>query len=580
MDTASLTPCGKSSAGAAERARAARFAMIRSLHIKDYLLVSDISIEFDDGLTVITGETGAGKSLIVDSLVLATGGRADSKVVRHGCVKAEIVAVFDTLDERARHWLAEQELEDEQQCVLRRIVYRDRPSRAFINGIPVSMQNLGAIGSFLVDIHGQHDHQLLLRQSEQRRILDSIAGHRDAAAELESVAKSIRRLESQRSKSAEKLRHLKERRELLAHQIGILEELQPDHGEFASLEEELAALSGAEMLAKSLHGIAHRLHYADESTVSAEILSCQKELALAGIHSNMRLYATMLEEARLRIDDAARELHSIAERTEHNPQKIATVNERMSALQEQARIHHANPDHLDEVLAQLSAELASTESDLFDVEAADANIESLKSQHRAIAARLTAGRKAAAAALAADVTGFMQRLGMQRGSFDVALEPEPNESFSWFGHENVKFLAATNPGAELGELARVASGGELSRLSLAIQVNASDMADVASIVFDEIDIGIGGSVAESVGKLLKRLGGAVQVFCITHLPQVASCGDQQLNVIKSGRDASRIEVRMLNHEERISELARMLGGAKITAQATEHAKQMLSSSPQ
>ncbi len=525
---------------------------------------------------MITGETGAGKSLIVDSLALAAGARANSSVVRQGCKKAEITVELDVADSTVSEWLEEQELDNDSSCILRRVIYPDQVSKSFVNNTPVTTRSLKALGNHLVDIHGQHEHQNLLRQSEQRRILDCFALQSENVANLSTIATSIRRKESERNDLLVQVEKFTELRDLTAHQIETLEKLRPEDAEFSTLQSELAALSNAEALATELHGIAEQLHYAEDSAVSAHIHACENLLERsAQIHTQLEPFSKLLEEARLRVDDVARELRNIADRTEYDPPRIAAVEERMAALHQQARVHSTDPDQLATKLTSLHTQLSNYDKELSNVESIDAQIQDLKLQHQALAKQISAARAKAAKDLEQQITADMQHLGMKKGVFKVVLVPENSDVITNFGNENILFKVATNPNQEPRELSKIASGGELSRLSLAIQVNASNIAEVPSIIFDEVDVGIGGQVAESVGKLLRQLGKYAQIFCITHLPQVASCGNQQLSVIKKGEDDSSIYIKPLTHEERVSELARMLGGAKITDRATEHAKEML-----
>ena len=550
--------------------------MIKSLYIKDYLLIPDIQIDFQKGLTVITGETGAGKSLIVDSLELALGARADSGIIRSGCDKAEIFVIFEIHDASIEDWLKEHELYDGAECIIHRVIFPDRASRAYINGRPTTLQSVRSLGSLLVEIHGQHEHQSLLKSAAQRNILDGFAGILDKTSNLSSLAASIRSEISRRGSLIDRQRNLDEQLNLLRHQSSVLDQLQSEQGEFSRLKNELARATHAEELSTGLHEIAQRLFYADDATVSGTLTESIRQMGkLSEYDPELETYASMLEEARFRIDDAAREILSISSRSEYDPAEITSIEERMASLQQQARIHDVSVDELPDALLAIGEQINKLETELGGITTLDERIDQLQAEHRSAASEISEIRKKSAIILSAAMTEQMQKLGMEGGEFEIELIEHNPTDYAGFGWENVNFLVSTNPGQQKGALSKVASGGELSRLSLAIQTVAAEVTQVQSLVFDEIDVGIGGKVAERVGRLLRLLGKSTQIFCITHLPQVAAQGDNQLNVNKKTENTSSVEIRLLDHEQRISEIARMLGGVKITARTTEHAKEML-----
>ena len=550
--------------------------MIKSLYIKDYLLIPDIQIDFQKGLTVITGETGAGKSLIVDSLELALGARADSGIIRSGCDKAEIFVIFEIHDASIEDWLKEHELYEGAECIIHRVIFPDRASRAYINGRPTTLQSVRSLGSLLVEIHGQHEHQSLLKSAAQRNILDGFAGILDKTSNLSSLAASIRSEISRRGSLIDRQRNLDEQLNLLRHQSSVLDQLQSEQGEFSRLKNELARATHAEELSTGLHEIAQRLFYADDATVSGTLTESIRQMGkLSEYDPELETYASMLEEARFRIDDAAREILSISSRSEYDPAEITSIEERMASLQQQARIHDVSADELPDALLAIGEQINKLETELGGITTLDERIDQLQAEHRSAASEISEIRKKYAIILSAAMTEQMQKLGMEGGEFEIELIEHNPTDYAGFGWENVNFLVSTNPGQQKGALSKVASGGELSRLSLAIQTVAAEVTQVQSLVFDEIDVGIGGKVAERVGRLLRLLGKSTQIFCITHLPQVAAQGDHQLNVNKKTENASSVEIRLLDHEQRISEIARMLGGVKITARTTEHAKEML-----
>ena len=541
----------------------------------------EIYIEFSEGLTVFTGETGAGKSLVVDSLALALGARAESGFIRKGCDKAEIFVTFSAIDEQVYRWLQQQDYDDGDDCIIRRNLYRKQSTKAFINGRPAPLQALRDLGALLINIHGQHEQQHLLKPQTQRDILDAHAGHLHSIRKLEEIAAGIRQQQQLQADSVARQQTLESQSEVLAHQIETLQQLQPADGEFSKLTGDLQKLSHAEETAVGLVQVAQRLFYADESAVTAILNDCVRQLnSLVQYDDSLEAYRDLLEEAKVRVDDVARELQATADRIEFDPAQIATTEERMAALQQQARIHTTNADNLPSKLDELQQQSNQIAAELATVHSIDTSIQKLKEEYTNLAENISATRNEFANSLAERVTQQMQHLGMETGTMRVHLPKVSGEAFANYGLENVEFQVSTSKGQELGPLSKVASGGELSRLSLALQAIAINASEIPSIVFDEVDVGIGGKVAESVGTLLKKLGTASQVFCITHLPQVASKGDTHLRVTKSVTDESTVNICQLNSEERVLEIARMLGGAKITDRTIAHAQEMLNSGNQ
>ena len=550
--------------------------MIKTLHIKNYLLIEEVELDFESGLTVITGETGAGKSLIIDSLELALGARADPGLVRSGSEKAEFFVTFDAESQQIRDWLQEHELDDGSEVILQRTIFRERPSRAYINGRPVSLNMLKDLASRVIVVHGQSEHQSLQKTATQRYLLDGFADILPSTQRLADLAAQIRLTESERLSHSERLQRYNEELKLLEHQYSELTQLQPQEGEFSDLKQELIRMTHASELATNLGQVSHELFYGDETTLSTALADCIRRIdKLADVDNSLAQYSELLAEAQVRIDDAAREILAIAERTEYDPGQIAVLEERMAALQRQARIHGVNADELLDVCTKLEEQINTVQAKLSEIVDSDKQLENLKSEYRSIALHVTEIRRKAAVQLGEAVTLNMQNLGMVGGQFSVEFVQQSPDSFAGFGNENIRFIVSTTPGQEAGPLSTVASGGELSRLSLSIQVVAANLTQVPAIVFDEIDVGIGGKVAERVGHLLRMLGESVQIFCITHLPQVAAKGDQQLNTTKTEGAQSSIQVQQLDGQQRVMEIARMLSGAKITERTTEHAKELL-----
>ena len=551
--------------------------MIKTLHIKNYLLIPEVQVEFERGLTVITGETGAGKSLIVDSLKLAFGAKTDPGIVRDGCEKAEITVTFEINNAQTMEFLESNNLYAGTNCVIRREIYKTKPTRAYVNDNAASLQILRDLGTTLVDIHGQHEHHTLLKATTQRRILDGHAGNTEDVRRLTQNSRLIHRAEVDRKDAEQRKTDYERHLEYLRDQIELFDQVQPEKSEFSALKENLLRLSHSEELSTALGEISMGLFYSDELTVSGTLSEFSRKLRrISEFDSSIESQIELLEEAKFRVDDVARELRLLADRIEHNPAEIAAIEERMNALQRLARIHSFDADNLPEALESLQAKIETYEKELEKIAKFDSNIEAFKTEYRKTASAISNKRRSVATEFGEIITNQMQHLGMEGGCFSVELPESNPEHFESYGYENTVFMVSTNPGQSSGALSQVASGGELSRLSLALQVTSLDAAKVPTIVFDEVDVGIGGRVAERIGKLLQTLGQSVQIICITHLPQVAAQGHQQLNVSKITDDTSIIEVSMLDQNQRVNEIARMLGGAKITHRTIEHAREMLS----
>ncbi len=550
--------------------------MLKSLHIKNYLLIPEVEVEFDQGLTVITGETGAGKSLVVDSLKFAFGARTNAGIVREGCEKAEITVKFESGNSRTVEFLQSNNMYNGTTCIIHREIFKVKPTRVYVNGNSASLQTLRDLGATLVDIHGQHEHHMLLKAATQRSILDDFAGNSQDLKVLADSSRQIHKAESQRSEAEQLKVNYEQHLEFLRDQYGIFDQLAPEKDEFSALKEKLLQLSHSEELSSTLGRVSLGLFYSDESNVSGTLSEFIRQLhRLSEFDSNIQSHTELLEEAKFRVDDVARELQSLADRIEHNPGEIENIEQRMAALQRLARVHDVDVNELPSAMDALQSKIETYENRLEKIAKLDSNIGEYKHEYHRIASRISDRRKSTTVEFEQLITSHMQNLGMEGGIFEIELAETAPEQYESFGYENANFLVSTNPGQAIGALSDVASGGELSRLSLALQVTSLDVAKVPTIVFDEVDVGIGGRVAERVGKLLQSLGQSVQIICITHLPQVAAQGHQQMNVSKITEDTSTVEVNLLNCDQRINEIARMLGGAKITDRTIEHAKEML-----
>ena len=549
--------------------------MLRALSIRDYVIVERLDLELAGGFTALTGETGAGKSILVDAVKLALGDRADPGVVRAGAQRAEVSADFDV--ERlaqVRAWLEAQDLEEgDGACLLRRTIDAGGRSRAFVNGRPATAAQLRELGELLLDIHGQHDHQLLLKRDRQRALLDAFAGCEPLARDV-AQRHAAWRVASEQRAARERAQATSEReRELLAHEIRDLEALAFDPARWSEDQAEHRRLAHAQELIETVSGCAQALDESDESAAT-RLASVAARLAQAA------LLDPALEEARrdaetaaLHAGESAQLLRRYLQRLEMDPGRLAQLDARIQAVIDAARKYHVEAVRLPEALAERRArlsELGGTAS----VEALHAQEAQAERAYREAAGDLSRARREAARRLGAEVTRTMQGLAMAGGRLEVALVPLEPPSAG--GLEAVELQVSTHAGQPLAALSRVASGGELSRLSLAIQVLLSGQASVATLVFDEVDSGIGGGVAEIVGRLLQSLGRHHQVLAVTHLPQVAVHARRQLRVAKeAGAGGAFATVVALEGEERVGEVARMLGGLTITEATRRHAKEML-----
>ena len=548
--------------------------MLRRLTIRNFVIVDSLELVFGTGFGALTGETGAGKSILLDALALVLGGRGDGTVVRSGQEKADICAEFDLngLD-RLVAWLAEYDLEgDDGSVMLRRVVDAGGRSRAWINGTPVTLTQLREAGDWLADIHGQHAHHALLRADAQRMLLDMHAGAREVAAQVEVACRVWQQAVEARLRAERDTAAFARERELLDWQIQELEGLafdaarwQEECAEHARLAHGASLIEGVDASLAELDG--------DEYAVSRLLMQLDHRLAnLAGIDAGLSEAHELVSAAGVQVDEALHALRRYRSRLEPDPQRLSELEQRMADVVATARKYRVEPEGLPALANEWRAQLASLEvqSDPVRLLEAEGAAQAAFEQY---AAQLSALRGPAATRLSEEITAAMQTLAMAGGRFEVALVPcEP----SAHGLESVEFRVAANAGQTLRSLAKVVSGGELSRIGLAIQVMTSRDSAIPTLIFDEVDVGIGGRVAEIVGKLLAKLGQERQVLCVTHLPQVAACADWQWQIVKvecGGETLSR--VAELDPDERLEEIARMLGGVNITETTRQHAAEML-----
>jgi DNA repair protein RecN (Recombination protein N) len=551
--------------------------MLTHLQIRDFAIIDLIELEVRAGLTVLTGETGAGKSIVVDALALLAGGKGGAEVVRAGTERAELSATFDISNSppALREILTEQSVDAEDELTVRRVIASDGRSRGYLNGVSVPLTLLREVGSLVVDIHGQHEFQSLTRASAQRELLDEFGKNLELAASVREAHKIWIALVNRTVELEGKARDRESRIEMLRFQVNELKALDLKEGEVPVLTEERTRHSNRGRLAEAAQAAVGLLYDSDDGNAHA---TASRALAgiktLSSVDPRLAKVVPMVDEATIQIREAARELSRYLETLDIDPARQEEVERRLAAIEELSRKHRVTA-------SELTARLSLLENELAELDSADNNLNALKKQqaealevYRKFAAQLSAGRLAAARALMKDVTARMQTLGMAGGGFLIDIT-QPNGEPTANGFDAVEFRVKTNPGQPPRPLAKIASGGELSRLSLAVQV-ACSAKDARCMVFDEVDSGVGGAVAEIVGRELKALGYSGQAICVTHLPQVASQGHHHLRVTKltDGKN-TRTTISELTMDERAEELARMLGGLEVTGKAREHAREML-----
>ena len=553
--------------------------MLTNLQVRNFAIIDEVEIEFEPGMTVLTGETGAGKSILVDALGLVLGERGGAGLVRAGAGRAEFAAEFDLGKlVAAREWLETQMLDMDGECILRRVVSADGRSRAFINGNAVPLQSLKSLGELLLDIHGQHFHQSLAKRDVQRDLLDYFGGLVDSAVATRNAFIEWRSLEDKLQALQGADADRESRLELLRFQLGELDALDLGPDEYDSLSVERTKLSHSSRLAEGVNLAIDRLYDAEPGNAQSLIADAGQTIeALAAIDETLSPVAEMLQEAGIQVTEATDSLRRYGDALEMDPARRDQVEERLNAILDVARKHRVEAEELGKLQQDLTEQL----TDLEHAEERGAELKAAVAAARQAfddaAALLSEGRQNAAGRFGTAVSDAMADLGMPGGTFEVSISPRDSDEPRAFGTDDIEFLISANPGQAPQPLAKVASGGELSRMSLAIQVIASDGSQIPTMVFDEVDSGVGGGVAEMVGLRLRELGESRQVFCVTHLPQVASLGNHHFRIMKmSDGKSTRTGITLLGDDERIEEIARMLGGVEITQRTRDHAAEMLS----
>jgi DNA repair protein RecN (Recombination protein N) len=547
--------------------------MLRALAIRNFVVVDALEAEFASGFTVLTGETGAGKSILIEALGLLLGDRFEQRQLRAGAERAELAATFDIeAQPRVRSWLAAEDLDAGGELLLRRVQDAQGRSRAWINGRPATLAQLAALGAQLLDLHGQHEHQALARAEAQRELLDAFGEATVVAREVADAWRAWRDAVARRDAAAAQAAATEaERRELTERhrELVTLGVAPQEWAELTALQRRLANAAGLiEATTQAEQSLAD-----DDDAVASRLARIIQRLRQAGDDDPaLARVVELLEPAAIQLDEATRALRDYRRRLDLDPAELARVEQRLATIHETARKHRVKPEDLHALADTLGQRLAVL-AEATDARALARAADAAWQRYDSLAGALTAKRIAAAKTLARRVTATMKELAMAGGRFDVVLEPTTEPAA--FGRENVVFRIATHPKQAPGPLTRVASGGELSRVALAIQVAASEVGDVPTLVFDEVDTGIGGAVAATVGRMLQTLGARRQVLCVTHLPQVAAHADQHFRVVKTtGRDAVASALANVAGGERIDEIARMLAGSEITAKTRAHAREL------
>lgn len=553
--------------------------MLLSINISNYTLVEALEIDFDSGTTAITGETGAGKSLVLDALAMALGDRADIETIRHGKDRAEISATFDvSMNNNAKNWLMANSIDSDINCIIRRIYTKEGRSRGYINGQPSTMTQLKELGEMLTDIHSQHEHQSLLRRSTHRRLLDEYGEAEKLAGDVKSDFTHWKQTNDALNKLTKRADELEERKELLTFQVNELDlaNVSPDH--IKTLEEEQQTLSNADQIVKDSHLLLRICDQSESSNLRDSLnqalsILCDMKYKPEALNITQEL----LQNGLIQVEEAINEIQHHIDRFEADPQRLHVVEEELSDIFQLARKHRINPDQLLLKKQTLRKELKTLVDGNENINTLTQDLSRHSQNYKLSAKKLSVQREKSAKSMSKEINEQLARLSMEGAEISIELSPLLEDDFREHGLENIEFLLTTTPGQSHKSIAKVASGGELSRVSLAINVVAAGHSKIPTLVFDEVDVGIGGRTADVVGQLLKKLGeNGGQVISVTHQPQVAAHADHHYLSSKTIEKDNSLSLMMpLNKKQRIKELARMLGGAKITQQTLSSASELL-----
>ena len=553
--------------------------LLLSININNYTLVESLEIEFNKGTTAITGETGAGKSLVLDALGMALGDRADTDTIRHGKARAEITATFDINNiEDAKKWLHDNDFNNDENCILRRIYTTEGRSKGYINGQPSTMSQLQELGDMLTDIHSQHEHQSLLRKDTHRRLLDEYAKVEDLTKQVASHYVLWHKTNNDLSNLLKRSDELDARKELLGFQVVELQQLDLTAPYLDNLELEQKTLANAEQIVQDSHSLLAICEQAEGFNLRDGLNSALSILSTIDYKPEaLKITEELLQGGLIQVEEAITEIGHHIDKFEADPQRLQIVEDELSVVFQLARKHRVLPDQLEATKTALESELKSLLGGSENVDALQLKLADLAENYMTCAKKLSAKRKVAAKTMASEINQQLQALSMEGAELLIQLSPNPNDEYRSAGLEEIEFLLASNPGQPHKMLAKIASGGELSRISLAIQVVAAGHSNIPTLVFDEVDVGIGGSTADVVGTLLKQLGNRGQVISVTHQPQVAAHAHHHYLASKiSEGNSTESLMSPLNNQQRIDELARMLGGATVTKQTVSHASELLS----
>jgi DNA repair protein RecN (Recombination protein N) len=554
--------------------------MLHELSIRNFATVDSLQIEFNPGMSVITGETGAGKSVILGALSLTLGDRADKGTVRSGAAKADLSAEFNIASiASAKQWLHDHDLDFDESdvCILRRVITNDGRSKGYINGSPATMTSLRELGEMLIDIHSQHEHQSLLNKATHLRLLDDFSVAADLSVKLQASWKQWQQNHLQMQQLRGATEESSAQIQLLSYQLSELDELEISENEVEELETEFKILNSADA---TLTAVQKALNYCsddeDGDAISAIGASVSALKTQAAHNQKLASIVNLLEGAEIQLAEAVSDLRSFLDDFNGDPQRLEDINIRLSLLHGVARKHKIKPNELSALVNDLREQLDRFENSDAEVEKLKANDTLLKEQYLKIAKQVSASRGKGADKLAKAVNSQLAMLGMQNASLQVLLSGNSSDKPSQHGLESAEFLVSTNPGQKAGPLNKIASGGELSRISLAIQVITAQTSETPVLVFDEVDVGIGGGVAKVVGELLRQLAQRTQIFCVTHQAQVASQGHNHFYVSKSsGKDSTQTKIVAIAGDAKVREIARMLGGDDFTEESLAHAQQMV-----
>ncbi|WP_334013193.1 DNA repair protein RecN [Alteromonas sp. S167] len=557
--------------------------MLAHLSISNFAVVKQLSVQLENGLTAITGETGAGKSIAIDALSLCLGERADANAVRKGAAKAEIIAHFSLSgNSAAKTYLDEHELtsdEDENSCFVRRVVSKEGRSKAFINGVPASLQQLKGLGQYLLAIHGQNTHLQLLKEDHQRSLLDTYAKHTSQIDSVEHAYSNWKEKQRMLQSLKEQAQQREDRLQLLTYQVQELDEFAIEEGEFEELEVEHKRLSNGQSLLEQAQTSVYNLYENDEGNALAVIQNSIERLGELEAHdASLTPIISLLNEASIQVEEAASELRSYCDQLEIDPLRLQQVEARYAKAMELARKHAVMPEALFQYHQMLASEFSALGEQETLLGTLESEVDNMHAQYLAATKALSESRSCAAVNLAKDIEAQIQQMNMPHAKVAIDVLYDELKKPSSTGLDNIEFKVSTNPGQDADKLEKVVSGGELSRIGLAIQVIASDNHATPTMIFDEVDTGISGPTASIVGALLRRLGNQAQVMCVTHLPQVAAQAHNQLFVTKlTDGESTETQMLALTKQDRIDELARLLAGDKITKSALANAKELLKS---